>query len=97
MTRESVERLTRLFTLSLQCPNERRTGCSRGCKQCWIEALRSIAKAENAELKCRLERFVELIKSEICPDFIGLVEHKDLDCRHVCRQCWRDAIEKGCQ
>ena len=54
-------------------------------------------QAENAELKRRLERFVELIKSEICPDFIGLVEHKDLDCRHVCRQCWREAIEKGCQ
>ena len=51
--------------------------------------------AENAELKRRLELFVELIKSEICPDFIGLVNQKDLDCRHVCRQCWRDAIEKG--
>jgi hypothetical protein len=54
-------------------------------------------QSENTELKRRLERFVELIKSEICPDFIGLVEHKDLDCRHFCCQCWRDAIEKGCQ
>jgi len=97
MTRETVEKLTRLFATSLQCPNERRSGCVRGCKKCWIETLRSMSKAENAALKSRIEQFVDLIKSEICPDFIGLVGHEDLNCQHLCGQCWREAIEKGCK